>query len=348
VVDGRGRPRRFHVGATLRATRLRATLASVGVSLVVAGCGQEEPQAQEGSLPPPATSGAEASATVSADPATRSTSRPAREPAAARRAPSTALLSAADLRSFARLEQRMGGAIGLAVGPLGASRVRQLLGSLRTGSAWSTIKLPIVVRVMADAGGPDALPSEVSRDIRQALTASDNAAAADLWASLTSTYGGATGAAAAVEEVLRDAGDRETRVSTRGRAGFSPYGQTSWSLASQQRFIAALAGGCTTAPAVTAGILSVMADVVPGQRWGLGSVGRPARFKGGWGPGTDGQYLVRQLGVLEYEGGAAAVGVAIAARAGDGSFADGVRALTTLARWTADHVDPDRVEATVC
>jgi hypothetical protein len=333
------------VGPTLSPTRLRAVLAAVGVALVVAGCGQEEPRAQEGSVPPPAASEADASATVSADPATRSPSPPAR---AARRAPSTALLSAADLRSFARLEQQMSGALGLAVGPLGSSRVRQVLGSLRTGSAWSTIKLPIVVRVMADAGGPDALSDEVSRDIRQALTASDNAAAADLWASLASTYGGVTGAAAAVEEVLRDAGDRQTRVSTRGRAGFSPYGQTSWSLASQQRFIAALAGGCVTDPAVAAGTLSLMADVVPAQRWGLGSVGRPARFKGGWGPGLDGRYLVRQLGVLEYEGGATAVGVAVAARAGDGSFEGGTRALTTLARWTADHIDPDRVEARAC
>ena len=113
------------------------------------------------------------------------------------------------------------------------------LGKLAGGSAWSTMKVPIAIRVL-DGGATPAQRSEIQR----ALTASDNSAAESLFASL----GSPTAAAAAVTEVLRSAGDQTTQVSSVGRDSFSPYGQTDWTLEAQHRFMAALAGGCVGEP----------------------------------------------------------------------------------------------------
>jgi hypothetical protein len=223
------------------------------------------------------------------------------------------------------------GEIGVTVGPVGSS-ANQQLGPLQSGSAWSTIKVPIAARVIENAGGPDALPDGTRDLIARAITASDNDAAASLWEQL----GGGDAAAGAVGELLAAAGDDQTTVSTVGRDGFSPYGQTEWSLDAQQRFMARLAAGCVAADAA-ADLRALMGQIVPDQRWGLGSTSARAYFKGGWGPGIDGRYLVRQLGVLEHAGGA--VAVAIAAIPPDGNFATGTAALTQIAQWVVDNVD---------
>jgi hypothetical protein len=121
----------------------------------------------------------------------------------------------------------------------------------------------------------------------------------------------------------------ETRVL---RPGFSSFGQTSWSLAGQARFTAGL-------PCLASGrpVLALMGEVVSGQRWGLGSSGLPARFKGGWGPDPRGRYLVRQLGVLTLPDDRT-VAVTLASMPADGSFATGTQDLTELARWVAPRI----------
>lgn len=333
-------------GRSVRAgrARLRAGLAILAASAIAVGCGGDDQASRERAIPPPAEPPRAATA-ESAQPTT--SPRASREQRRSGRRDG-ALLSSADAQSFDRLEQQLGGQLGLVVGPLGTAGPRESLGDLRSGAAWSTIKLPIALRVLEDAGSPDAVSRTDSERIRRALTASDNAAIAGLWDELAQAHGGAAGAADAVGDVLREGGDQDTRVSTQGRGGFSPYGQTVWSLAAQQRFMASLAGGCSADPGVAGEVLSLMSEVIAGQRWGLGSAGRPARFKGGWGPGTDGRYLVRQVGVLEYAGGDRAVAVALAARTGDGSFAAGTTGLTTLARWAAEHIDPDGARPARC
>jgi hypothetical protein len=135
--------------------------------------------------------------------------------------------------------------------------------------------------------------------------------------------------------MLREAGDDETVISTQGRAGFSTYGQTEWSLAQQNRYMAALAGGCVSDPASRSFLLGQMAEVTA-EPWGLGAAGVPARWKGGWGPGADGRYLVRQMGVIE-AGGREAV-VTMAAIADDGSFETAQRMLSRIAKWTASRL----------
>jgi len=170
--------------------------------------------------------------------------------------------------------------------------------------------------------------------MRRALTLSDNEAALALFADLEAAHGGAVGAAAAVDEVLAEAGDTTTHVSSVGRDGFTPFGQTQWSLELQELFMSQLAAGCVGSAASSDYVLGLMGEV-SSDTWGLGSAGLPARWKGGWGPGTDGGYLVRQMGVFEPGGGKLTV-VALAALPDDGSFETGQSMATSVAQWAAD------------
>ncbi len=257
------------------------------------------------------------------------------------------LLDASDVASFGQLAAGLGGQVGLTVGRVGEP-ARQQLGDLTTGKAWSTIKLAIAAEILADARGPRGLSRPDAEDIRRAITASDNSAAAALFEELERRHGGLEGAATAVGDPLRKAGDTATNISTQGRDGFSPYGQTEWSLARQHRFVSRLAAGCVPDRASAGYLLRLMSEVVPGQRWGLGSAGVPAKFKGGWGPGEGGGYLVRQVGVLEFDGGSHPVVVTVAALPSDGRFASGQRMLTEVADWVDGHVDPAKAEPVGC
>jgi len=246
--------------------------------------------------------------------------------------------------SFDTLASSLGGEVGIAVGAVGSDDAQQL-GPLQSGSAWSTIKLPIAARVIEDAGGADVLSADTRDLIRRAITASDNAAAASLWSQLGSQHGGSPGAAAAVGELLAGAGDSATTVSTVGRDGFSPYGQTEWSLSAQERFVSSLAAGCV-APAAAGELRSLMGQVVSDQRWGLGATGLTSYFKGGWGPGSDGRYLVRQVGVVEQDGGS--IAVALAAIPADGQFASGTDAISQLAQWVVDNTTWSNASPQAC
>lgn len=221
---------------------------------------------------------------------------------------------------FERFAAGLNGTVGLTLGAPGSGEVVKL-GNLEGGSAWSTIKVPIALRVL-DGGGSAAQRTQVER----AITASDNSAADSLFAGL----GSPASAAASVTEVLRSAGDDSTQVSAVGRDGFSPYGQTDWPLESQHRFMAALAGGCVGEPNTREYVLGLMGRVTS-DSWGLGSFGSRARWKGGWGPGTDGRYLARQMGVVDT--GAGKLVVTLAVIPSDGSFASGQAMASKVAAW---------------
>ncbi len=231
-----------------------------------------------------------------------------------------------------RLGERIGARVGATVGPPGAPPLA--LGSLRSGSAWSTIKVPIALQVIDEAGGVDGLTGEQQAEITAAITQSDNDAAAALFDDLVSAHGSVDAASEAVTELLRKAGDGKTEVATQGRDGFSSYGQTEWSLPAQQTFMGALLNGCVGEPSGRKLILAKMSEV-SSDTWGLGSAGVPALWKGGWGPGTDGKYLVRQMGRITVDGNDYAV--TLAAIPDDGSFESGQVAATQVARWLADH-----------
>lgn len=134
-----------------------------------------------------------------------------------------------------------------------------------------------------------------------------------------------------MEEMLREAGDSTTRVSTEPRGQFSPYGQTRWQPDDQALFMGALAQSCLLSPADTEWLLQEMREVIPDQRWGViqefgGAV------KGGWGPDDDGAYLVRQFGVVPAPGGGEFV-VAAATRSPSGTFGEGIDSLDEISRW---------------
>jgi beta-lactamase class A len=245
------------------------------------------------------------------------------------------ILSAADRASFERLAASLGGQSGLAVSGLGVGESVERVGALRSVVAWSTAKIPVAMAVIA-GGGAGAQQT----DLTSAVTASDNTAALRLWASL----GGGQDAASAVDGQLRQAGDTHTHVESRALrgSGYTPFGQTAWALSDQARFTAGLP--CTEAGTQ---VLALMDHVVAGQRWGLGSAGVDAQFKGGWGPGSQpgsgSGYLDRQMGVMTIHGKPLAV--AIATLPADGSHEAGTRNLTAIARWLVGHADVRRLPA---
>jgi hypothetical protein len=208
------------------------------------------------------------------------------------------------------------------------------LGRLEGGVAWSTIKVPIALAVIKQEG-----VRRSAQLLRRAITASDNQAAERLWSRL----GSPRAAGRAVERILVDAGDTTTMVETeRVRAGYTSFGQTRWPLTAQQRFVAGLSclGG-------SGHVLALMGEVIASQRWGLGSSGLRARFKGGWGPGISGRYLVRQMGLLELPNGRR-VALTVATIAGDGQFATGARNLSRLSRWFTKHLNRSAVPTRRC
>ena len=135
-------------------------------------------------------------------------------------------------------------------------------------------------------------------------------------------------AAAKTQRVLRDGGDTSTVVpAQRRRPEFTPFGQSEWSLAAQATFAASLPCIAGSAP-----VVRLMGQVTPSQRWGAGTLEGTVAFKGGWGPGTDGRYLVRQLALVRLANGTR-IGVALGVEPADGRFETGAANLNAVARW---------------
>lgn len=215
---------------------------------------------------------------------------------------------------FARLANTIPATIGIAFAPVGNSAVTAF-GAWSTGVAWSTMKVPLAIAALrTNRPNAQALATK-------AITASDNDAAEQLWSEL----GPPAQAAQQVQAVLREGGDAGTAVESRRlRPGFTAFGQTRWPLARQAQFAAHLPCIIGAAP-----VVNLMQNTVADQRWGLATVGAPT--KGGWGPGPNGGYLVRQFGVVGTPAGQ--LGVALAAEPRDGSFESGVAALNQMTQW---------------
>jgi hypothetical protein len=218
---------------------------------------------------------------------------------------------------FARLQTTLHAKVGLAVRAVGdAQPDPTVLGDWQTGPAWSTIKVPLVIAAVRREDSPD-----ISNAMTKAITESDNAAADLIWDGL----GDPTGAASAVQDVLRQSGDPTVVQSQKVRPEFTAAGQTIWPLVDQARFMAV-----ALCDPQNAQVFDLMGRIEDDQRWGLGVI-TGAKFKGGWGPSPEGKYLVRQMGVVPTPGGLAVV--TVAAEPDSGSFADGIRVLSTVAEW---------------
>ncbi|MCM6776556.1 class A beta-lactamase-related serine hydrolase [Nocardia sp. CDC159] len=221
---------------------------------------------------------------------------------------------------FAELRPALGGRVGLAIAAVGGDQISEM-GDWTGGPAWSTMKVPLTLAVLRANGNTSTY------QMSAAITESDNYAAEVLWQAL----GTPDVAAHAVESVLREGGDGATKVpASRVRPDYSSFGQADWSLSDQVRFASRLP--CLPeADSVT----ELMSRVVWGQQWGLGRLDN-AEFKGGWGPDADGNYLVRQFGVVKAPNGQ--VAIALAAQASSGAFAEGTQILDKLAALVDEHL----------
>ncbi|WP_256670607.1 hypothetical protein [Nocardia cyriacigeorgica] len=225
---------------------------------------------------------------------------------------------AADIAELTKNQQ---GRLGLAIMPVGGQRV-VTFGDWTTGPAWSTMKVPLAIAALRKSQGSPSYSTTA------AITASDNSAADALWQSL----GSPQEAAQAVQAVLREGGDATTTVpAIKARAEFSAFGQSEWALADQVRFASRLP--CL---AESADVVSLMGQIIPNHQWGLGSVFETVDFKGGWGPDSEGAYLVRQFGLVPAPGGQ--IAVALAAEPASGNFSDGMSTLNKMATLISQHL----------
>jgi hypothetical protein len=223
------------------------------------------------------------------------------------------------------LSARLGGSIGLAYASFG--QPAKSLGDLSGGVGWSTMKIPVAIAAVTQANGH---PSQATLgQMSLAITESDNNAAMAVWSGL----GSPTEAAAQTQAVLRLGGDTTTVVPSQAlRPGYTPFGQSNWSLTDQATFAASL-----PCMANTSQVLDLMGQITSSQRWGMGTLANTVAFKGGWGPGTDGAYLVRQMAVVHL-GDGTRIGLALAARPADGRFGTGISDLNALAGWVAANI----------
>lgn len=227
-----------------------------------------------------------------------------------------------------------GAQVGVAVRPLDGGRAF-ITGALQIGSAWSTMKVPVILaRYRLAIGSGQASTAAIESLAQPAIEESDNAAALALFEQIEAAKGGIDPASAFVQSLLRESGDERTVVNTIPPAGgYSTFGQTQWSLAEGTRFYRALADGCLQPVAADAEIRHLMTEVEPSQRWGLGSVSfagvSTIMFKGGWGPNPMGDYLVRQFGIVRTPTGRGFV-LGLMAEPASGTFDSGVMAIDAL------------------
>jgi beta-lactamase class A len=285
------------------------------------------------STPRPARSprGVPAAAHGPVPPAPAPAAQPARPDPPPRRAPGRGVAA-----SFHELQSHLPGRVQVAVLPL-AGGPETRLGGDDPAHGWSTTKVPVLVALLRARGAAGLTPAE-REAARLAITASDNQAILDLFAHLAAISGGSASASAAVQDRLRASGDNETIVATAPPppGAVTPFGQTEWAPGAAVKFFRALALGRLLPAAQTADVLRLMGEIVPGERWGLGSGGFtvPVVFKGGWGPEPSGRYLVRQSGIVDPRS-RHGVAVAIVAYppAGHGSFDTGQEMVTRTAAW---------------
>jgi hypothetical protein len=217
--------------------------------------------------------------------------------------------------SFHELSSQLSAGVGIAIASVGSSPLS--LGTWSSGAAWSTSKVPLAIAALRAGVGNHEL-------VAQTITQSDNDAAEELWSQL----GDPVRAARRVQDVIREAGDAATVVESRRlREGYTPFGQTRWSLIDQARFAAGL-----IQIADSAQVVDLMGGLTTDHRWGLAAKGFAA--KGGWGPGMGDDYLVRQFAIVPTASGT--VGVAIAAEVQDGEYEAGVDVVNRLADWVVD------------
>ncbi|AXE39315.1 serine hydrolase [Acidipropionibacterium virtanenii] len=218
-----------------------------------------------------AGAGSPATASSPADPSSPSSS------------PSPTPVDAADLTALTR---EVPTSMQIVVSAQGSNLITA--GSIRTPTAWSTLKVPIAIAALS-RGTAD------TDDVKEAITVSDNDAAIRLWNSL----GAGERAADTVQAVLSAHGDKDTTVLPDRVDPDEPFGMTRWQADDQARFMEWLA--CTDDSSART-VRSYMGQIDSSQQFGLSSI-HPSMVKAGWGDEDSGQYTVRQMAVLPHDDG---------------------------------------------
>jgi hypothetical protein len=242
--------------------------------------------------------------------------------------------------SFTELRDRIGDSahIAVAVQPLGDGRM-QVFGGNPEMLAMSTSKIFVLASLLADKGGVQNFSSEQRSLAQTAVTESDNDSILALFSDLEADQGGLDGASGYATDLLHKAGDDTVTVSTGPiPAGYATtFGQTPWTPAQEVTFFRSLANGCLIPSADVDYVLGLMGQIIPSERWGLGSAGfDEVAFKGGWGPLPDG-YGVRQTGIIGE--GEQAVVVSIAADPAT-DFGTGQQVLDQISGWLKSELRP--------
>ena len=240
--------------------------------------------------------------------------------------------------AFERFASGRPGRLTIAVMPSSGSQP-VLLGDDGAFHAWSTIKVAVLAGLLTVVHRDALMPEHLDLATR-AITESDNSAVLELFLLLEGLAGGSSQAGLVIERLFSLSGDDRSRVvlAPPPPGAVTPFGQTGWSAGESARFFAALAAQRLLSAADTRYLLDLMERIIPEQRWGLGRLGRPVAFKGGWGPEDDGSCLVRQSGVL-LEGGQA-ISLVVQPPPGEASFQQGVRMIDQAAAWIAELIDP--------
>ena len=276
------------------------------IAVVLAGCSFEDTAARRTTTLPPSSPG---SSSRSIEPVV--TPVPGPPPTISTAEPINGDLAA----SFDSLVANLpAGEIGVATYSAGRTAV---YGSRSGGAAWSTVKVPLSIAALR------MQPSAAQPLMQRAISQSDNAAAEQLW----NLLGDPSKAAEAVEVILKEGGDAGVTVqSEQIRPPYSPYGQTLWPNNEAARFAFQLPCVAGAAP-----VVQQMRDLSGNQQWGL------APYAGGWGPESDGGYLVRQIALVTNSSGT--FGVSMEARPADGSFSTGTAMLDSVGAWADQHRD---------
>lgn len=208
--------------------------------------------------------------------------------------------------------------VGVAIVPVGGGAEPILLGDQTPMVAWSTIKVPLALAAERKNG-----PSSAEN---AAIVNSDNSSAEELWASL----GTNAEASAAVTAVLREGGDEHSDVPAQQlRPPYTIFGQTVWKLGDAATFTANL-------PCLPGSeqVVDLMGQVSGNQQWGVEVMRSPksTAVKGGWGPGAQSGYDVRQIGLVTFRNGDR-VAIAMATNAAGSSMDGGTGQLNSVARW---------------
>ncbi|MEJ6550587.1 hypothetical protein PQI66_13630 [Corynebacterium sp. USCH3] len=201
------------------------------------------------------------------------------------------------------------------------------VGEIQEAPALSSIKVPVSVAAVQKALRDGRPVEELTGDIDQAITVSDNDAALRLW----ETLGTDDEAAAALGGVLSQGGDPTDTTADWSRDDYEGFGDIGWTLDHQTIFANRMA--CVLGSEQP---LDAMGRLAEEHSTGLAQL-EGSRVKGGWGDTADGSFILREFGLVGPVD--AQVPVAVAVIPEDGQEETARAAVAEMARRIAPLVD---------